>query len=264
MLSIFLLTALLGALVGLLAGLLGIGGGLVIVPVLVVLLPAFAVVPAEHAMLVAIATSLASIIITSLSSVRAHHKRNNVSWHIAVPVMLGAGTGALLVGYLAHNLSGKTLQLIFGVAVGLLALRMLSAQSATGKLPLPAKPLLAVLSALLGSFAALLGIGGGALIVPMLNYFSVDMRRAIGCAAASGIAIAVFGTLGYVSAGWQYYSLQQGFIGYIYLPALLGVISTSVFTTSVGATLTQRLPVLTIKRVFGVFLLLVAARMILT
>jgi uncharacterized membrane protein YfcA len=235
--------------VGLLAGLLGIGGGLIIVPVLVVLLPAFDVIPAEHAMVVAIATSLASIIITSVSSVRAHHKRNNVSWSIALPVMLGAGLGALLVGYLAHNLTGKTLQLIFGVAVGLLALRMLISRSAVGKAALPGLILLGSLAALLGSFAALLGIGGGALIVPMLNYFSVD--------------IAVFGTLGYVSAGWQHYQLSAGFIGYIYLPALLGVISTSIFTTSIGASLTQKLPVITIKRVFGIFLLVVSARMIL-
>jgi uncharacterized membrane protein YfcA len=95
----------------------------------------------------------------------------------------------------------------------------------------------------------------------VLNYFSVDMRRAIGCAAASGIAIAVFGTLGYVIAGWQHYRLADGFIGYIYLPALLGIVATSVFTAPLGARLAQTLPVLTIKRVFGVFLLLVSAKM---
>ena len=88
------------------------------------------------------------------------------------------------------------------------------------------------------------------------------MRRAIGCAAASGIAIAIFGTLGYVIAGWQHYQLADGFVGYIYLPALLGIVSTSVFTAPVGARLAQKLPVLMIKRVFGVFLLLVGARMI--
>ena len=96
----------------------------------------------------------------------------------------------------------------------------------------------------------------------LLNYFSVEMRQAIGCAAASGIAIAVFGTLGYVIAGWRHYQFEQGFIGYIYLPALLGIVLTSAFTAPLGAKMTQRLPVLTIKRVFGVFLLLVSAKMI--
>ncbi|GAB58485.1 sulfite exporter TauE/SafE family protein [Rheinheimera nanhaiensis] len=264
MLSIIAITLILGALVGFLAGLLGIGGGLVVVPALVILLPLFNIVPAEQAILIAIATSLASIIITATSSVYAHHRWGNVPWSIAGAVMLGAAIGAWCVGYLAHHISGALLKDIFGAAVLLLALRMLGSRSAVGKRSLPKGPILAAVSALLGGLASLLGIGGGALFVPVLNYFSVDMRRAIGCAAASGIAIAVFGTLGYVIAGWQHYQLSDGFIGYIYLPALLGIVSTSVFTAPVGAKLAQRLPVLMIKRVFGVFLLLVGARMILS
>ncbi len=262
MLSIILLTMLLGALAGFLAGLLGIGGGLVIVPVLVMLLPAFDVVPAGQAILVAVATSLGSIIITATSSVYAHHRWGNVPWSLAIVVMAGAALGAWSVGYLAHNLSGRVLQMIFGVAVLLLGLRMLGSGAATGKQPLPARGIVLAISAVLGGLASLLGIGGGALFVPVLNYFSVDMRRAIGCAAASGIAIAIFGTLGYVSAGWQHYPLSQGFIGYIYLPALLGIVAASVFTAPLGARMTQHLPIQTIKRVFGVFLLLVSAKMI--
>ncbi|MGP9801524.1 sulfite exporter TauE/SafE family protein [Rheinheimera sp. NSM] len=261
MLTIILLALLLGALVGFLAGLLGIGGGLVIVPVLVMLLPAYGVVPADHAILVAVATSLGSIIVTATSSVYAHHRWGSVPWSIAGGIMTGAAIGAWSVGYLAHNISGAVLQLIFGVAVLLLALRMLGSRSTLGKKPLPGKGVVVMLSAVLGGIASLLGIGGGALFVPVLNYFSVDMRRAIGCAAASGIAIALFGTLGYVIAGWQHYRLAEGFIGYIYLPALLGIVTTSVFTAPLGARLTQTLPVLTIKRVFGVFLLLVSAKM---
>ncbi len=262
MLTVILISALIGCLAGFLAGLLGIGGGLVIVPVLVVLLPALGVVSSEEIMVVAIATSLASIIITSGSSIRAHHKRNNVSWSLAATVMFGAGMGAGIVGLVAHHINGATLKVFFGVAVFLLALRMLGSRAVLGRALLPAKPLLAAISAVLGAIAALMGIGGGALVVPVLNYFSVDMRRAIGCAAASGIAIAVFGTLGYVIAGWQHYLLSDGFLGYIYLPALMGIVSTSVFTATLGAAMTQRLPVLTIKRVFGVFLMLVAARMV--
>lgn len=264
MLTIIAITLLLGALVGFLAGLLGIGGGLVIVPVLVMLLPAFDIVPAGQAILVAIATSLASIIITATSSVLAHHRWGNVPWSVAGAIVTGAAIGAWSVGYLAHNISGAVLQMIFGVAVLLLALRMLGSRSAVGIRSLPGPGVITAISAVLGGIASLLGIGGGALFVPMLNYFSVDMRRAIGCAAASGIAIAVFGTLGYVIAGWQHYQLSDGFIGYIYLPALLGIVTTSVFTAPLGAKLAQQLPVLTIKRVFGIFLLLVAAKMILS
>jgi len=146
----------------------------------------------------------------------------------------------------------------------LLSLRMLGSRSAVGKKTLPGTASIVSMSAFLGGIASLLGIGGGALFVPVLNYFSIDMRRAIGCAAASGIAIAVFGTLGYVVAGWQHYQFADGFVGYIYLPALLGIVTTSVFTAPLGAKLTVKLPVLTIKRVFGIFLLLVAAKMMLS
>lgn len=263
MLTIIATTLLLGAIVGFLAGLLGIGGGLIVVPVLVSLLPALGIVPAEQAILVAIATSLASIIVTATSSVLAHHRWGNVPWATAAVIMAGAAVGAWLVAYLAHNISASVLQLLFGIAVLILALRMLGSRSAIGKKPLPGAALLGAISAALGGLASLLGIGGGALFVPMLNYYSVDMRRAIGCAAASGIAIAAFGSLGYVIAGWQHYQLAEGFVGYIYLPALFGIACTSAFTAPLGAKLTQRLPVLTIKRVFGVLLLLIAAKMML-
>ncbi len=262
MLSIFIITLLLGAAVGFLAGLLGIGGGLVVVPVLVMLLPAFDVVTQADAILIAVATSLASIIITATSSVRAHHKMDNVPWHIAKPVVVGAAIGAWCVGYFAHHVGGEALELIFGIAMLLLAFRMLGSRSVLGSKALPGGGATGAISVVLGGLASLLGIGGGALFVPVLNYYSVDMRRAIGCAAASGIAIAIFGTLGYVIAGWRHYQFEQGFVGYIYLPALLGIVSTSVFTAPLGARMTQRLPLLTVKRVFGVFLLLVSAKMI--
>lgn len=262
MLSIFVVSLFLGAVVGFLAGLLGIGGGLLIVPVMVMLLPAFSIVPPADAILVAVATSLASIIVTATSSVRAHHKMGNVPWNIAGPIAFGAAIGAWGIGYLAHFIGGDILQVVFGVAVLLLASRMLGSRSVLGSKSLPSRGVMAVISASLGGLASLLGIGGGALFVPVLNYYSVDMRRAIGCATASGIAIAVFGTLGYVIAGWRHYQFEQGFVGYIYLPALLGIVSTSVFTAPLGAQMTQRLPVLTVKRIFGVFLLLVSVKMI--
>lgn len=261
MLIFIIITLLLGALVGFLAGLLGIGGGLIVVPALVMLLPAFDIVPADQAILVAIATSLASIIITASSSVLAHHRWGNVPWSIASAIMVGAALGAWAVGYLAHNISAHVLQMIFSIAVLLISVRMLASRATEGKKPMPGSAIMIAISALLGGIASLLGIGGGALFVPMLNHFSLDMRRAIGCAAASGIAIAVFGSLGYVIAGWQHYQLSDGFVGYIYIPALLGIVATSVFTAPLGAKLTQRLPVLTMKRVFGVLLLLIAVKM---
>ncbi|MDP4535849.1 sulfite exporter TauE/SafE family protein [Alkalimonas collagenimarina] len=261
MLTIIFISILMGAVVGLLAGLLGIGGGLIVVPILVILLPAYGIVAPEHAMLVAIATSLGSIMITATSSIRAHHKWGNIPWPLASRIMLGASIGAWCVGYLAHLVDGVWLQRIFAVAVTLIALRMLGSRSVIGKRALPGNAVVVWVSGVLGGLASLLGIGGGALFVPVLNYYSVDMKRAIGCAAASGVAIAVFGTLGYVIAGWQSYQLSDGFLGFIYLPAMFGIIVTSVFTAPIGARLTQQLPVLKIKRFFGVFLMAVALRM---
>jgi uncharacterized protein len=262
LLTVILITLAIGTVVGFLAGLIGIGGGLIIVPALVMLLPAYGIIEPENAMLVAIATSLASIIVTATSSVIAHHRQGNVPWSIATAVLIGAALGALLVGYFAHHVSGEILKLVFAVAVLLLSLRMLGSRSTLGSKALPSKGWLGLVSAILAGMASLLGIGGGALFVPMLNYFSVDIRRAIGCAAASGIAIAIFGSIGYVLAGWKHYSLAEGFIGYIYLPVLVGIVTTSVFMAPIGARLTNRLPVLVIKRVFGVFLILVSAKML--
>lgn len=161
MLVIFAATLLLGALVGFLAGLLGIGGGLVIVPALVMLLPAFDIVPPTDAIFVAVATSLSSIIMTSTSSVRAHHKFGNVDWSMATPVAVGAAIGAWFVGYFAHHIGSDALQLIFGIAVLLIALRMLGSRSAVGSKLLPAKAVLGSLSALLGAWPAYWGSVAG-------------------------------------------------------------------------------------------------------
>ncbi len=264
MLTFFLICMMLGALAGLLAGLLGIGGGLVIVPLLTLLLPLYHIVPAEHVMLVAVATSLATIVITCASSTRAHHRLHNIPWQLAPAVLTGAAAGALLVGSFAYLVNGRVLQLFFGIAVALIGLRMLFSQAASGVRVLPAKPVLAIISAVLASIASLLGIGGGALYVPVLNFFSVNMRRAIGLAAVTGLVIAIFAVIGYVSSGWSYYSFADGFVGFVYLPAVVAVVSTSMLAAPLGAKLTQKLPVLRIKRIFGLFLLVVSAKMILS
>lgn len=260
-LTFILICMALGALAGLLAGLLGIGGGLVIVPLLTVLLPLYGIVPAEHVMLVAVATSLATIVITCSSSTRAHHRLHNIPWRLAPAVLLGAAAGALTVGSFAHLVNGQFLQWFFACAVALIGLRMIFSQMASGLRSLPTRPVLALISAFLASIASLLGIGGGALYVPMLNFFSVDMRRAIGLAAVSGLVIAIFAVIGYVSSGWSYYAFADGFVGFVYLPAVAAVVSTSMLAAPLGAKLTQVLPVLGIKKIFGLFLLLVSAKM---
>ena len=266
LLLLIIYCALLGSGVGFLAGLLGIGGGLVIVPVLSIILLHFEVLPVEQAVIVAIATSLASILFTSTSSAIAHHKNGNVPWVLAPWIMTGVALGALISGFLAALLPGDTVRVVFAFSVVLIAMKMFyssTKKSTASKRQMPNKSLLTFFTTLTGGLSAMIGIGGGALLVPLLTFFSIDIRKAIGCASACGIVIALFGSIGYISSGSTYFALEQGFAGFVYLPALLGIICTSWFTAPLGAKSTHHLPVSVIKKIFAVLLLVVAANMLL-
>ncbi|MCO7198961.1 sulfite exporter TauE/SafE family protein [Pseudoalteromonas sp. OANN1] len=261
---IVVLCALLGCAVGFLAGLLGIGGGLLIVPILSVILTKFNVIPTDQVVLVAIATSLASIIFTSTSSAKAHHKNDNVPWHIAPWVMLGVAVGALGSGFAAVMLPEKLVRIIFVVSVVGIALKMAwsSRRPPQSTRVIPQGPILAMLTSVTGALSAMIGIGGGALIVPLLTFFSVDMKKAIGCASASGIVIAIFGSFGYIASGSQHVDIEHGFLGFVYLPALFGIVATSWFMAPIGAKATHHLPVTTIKKVFAALLIIIAGNML--
>ena len=263
LLLLILYCALLGSGVGFLAGLLGIGGGLIIVPVLSSILLHFEVLPSEQVVVAAIATSLASILFTSTSSAIAHHKNGNVPWDLAPWVMIGVAFGALISGFMAALLPEKVVRLVFAVSVVLIALKMfLSSKNDSPKeRQMPNKGLLTILTTITGGLSAMIGIGGGALLVPLLTFFSLDMKKAIGCASACGIVIALCGSIGYISSGSTHFALADGFAGFVYLPALLGIVCTSWFTAPLGAKSTQSLPVSTIKKIFAVLLLAMAVKM---
>ncbi|KGJ95177.1 sulfite exporter TauE/SafE family protein [Colwellia psychrerythraea] len=265
LLLLIIYCALLGSGVGFLAGLLGIGGGLVIVPVLSSILLHFEVLPPEQVVIVAIATSLASILFTSTSSAIAHHKNGNVPWDLAPWIMTGVALGALISGFMAALLPGNVVRIVFAVSVVLIALKMLysSTKSDSAKvLKMPSKGLLTFFTTITGGLSAMIGIGGGALLVPLLTFFSLDMKKAIGCASACGIVIALFGSIGYISSGSTHFALEDGFAGFVYLPALLGIVCTSWFTAPIGAKATHALPVPLIKKIFAALLLVMAANMI--
>ncbi|NOU50453.1 sulfite exporter TauE/SafE family protein [Pseudoalteromonas sp. JBTF-M23] len=260
---LFFYCAILGSGVGFLAGLLGIGGGLVIVPILSSILLHFAILPAEQVVIAAIATSLASILFTSTSSALAHHKNGNVPWSIAPWIMTGVALGALVSGFMAALLPEHVVRIIFAVTVLLIAIKMFlsSKNSAPKERTLPNKAVLTLFTTLTGGLSAMIGIGGGALLVPLLTFFSIDMKKAIGCASACGIVIALFGTIGYISAGSTQFNLADGFAGFVYLPALAGIVCTSWFTAPLGAKATHHLPVSSIKKIFAVLLVVMAVNM---
>lgn len=264
LLLLFLYCALLGCGVGFLAGLLGIGGGLVIVPILSSILLHFETLPSEQVVVVAIATSLASILFTSTSSAIAHHKNGNVPWDLAPWIMTGVALGALFSGFIAALLPEKTVRLVFSISVVLIALKMFyssTKKESSTERKVPNKGILTVFTTITGALSAMIGIGGGALLVPLLTFFSVDMKKAIGCASACGIVIALCGSVGYISSGSAYFSLEDGFAGFVYLPALLGIVCTSWFTAPMGARSTNHLPVSTIKKIFAALLLVIAVKM---
>ncbi|MBB1469097.1 MULTISPECIES: sulfite exporter TauE/SafE family protein [unclassified Pseudoalteromonas] len=264
LIMLILYCALLGSGVGFLAGLLGIGGGLVIVPVLSIILLHFEILPAEQVVIAAIATSLASILFTSTSSAIAHHKNGNVPWTLAPWVMTGVALGALISGFIAALLPEQIVRLVFAVTVVLIAIKMFvsNKRKPSVERDMPNKGVLTIMTTITGGLSAMIGIGGGALLVPLLMFFSVDMKKAIGCASACGIVIALFGSIGYISSGSGHFALEDGFAGFVYLPALFGIICTSWFTAPLGAKATHHLPVTLVKKIFAALLLVTAVKMI--
>ncbi len=252
---------LLGAVVGVMAGLLGIGGGLIIVPALVFILQHVLHIDVEHGMPIAIATSLSTVIFTGLSAARTHFKLGNIDSDLVFVCALGIAVGAILGAQFAALISGVTLQRVFAALVIFIALRMMFGRNKSSQHQLK-KPLLAGIGGFTGFVSALMGIGGGALLVPALVWFQVNIKKAIGCASLCGVVIAVFGTLSFIYSGYNKEYLPDYSLGYVYLPATLGIVLTSMFTAPLGAKLTNSLDTQKIKRIFAIFLVIVSIRLI--
>ncbi|NVJ59035.1 MAG: sulfite exporter TauE/SafE family protein [Gammaproteobacteria bacterium] len=247
-----------GGLAGLLAGLLGIGGGFVIVPALILVLP-MSGVPEAIVMHVAIGTSLATICVTSISSFSAHHKRGSVNWQYFRLLTPGIVLGAIGSGLIADYLSSQWLGAIFGIGAILMAVQILLARQPSSAQEHQNKTLLFSSSAAIGCASGLVGIGGGSLVVPLMLRFGQSITRAVGTAAACGLPLAVAGAVSYAIVGWDR-EFSQLAIGYIYLPAFLGIILTSILTAPLGARLAHWLPAEQLKKVFAAFLLIIGIR----
>ncbi|WP_325893825.1 sulfite exporter TauE/SafE family protein [Grimontia sp. NTOU-MAR1] len=252
---------LLGGVVGLLAGLLGIGGGLIVVPALSVLLP-WAGIAGNLVMPMALATSLASIVVTSSSSAYTHYRLGNVQPSVTRTLLPGILLGGLLGSGIADRMPTEYLPKVFGAIVLLLALQMALSLRVKSARPLPSTLGSMTSGTAIGMIASLAGIGGGSLTVPYLHYHGVEMRKAIGSASLCGVFLAFSGVIGFIFFGLnQPEALPPYSVGYVYLPALIGIVVTSVMTTRYGARLATQLPTPIIKRVFAVFLLVVGASM---
>ncbi|MDO8419081.1 MAG: sulfite exporter TauE/SafE family protein [Rubrivivax sp.] len=252
----------LGATAGFLAGLLGIGGGMMLVPVLTLLLSQRGV-ESGHAVKMAIATSMATILFTSLSSVRAHHRLGAVRWDLVATLAPGIVLGGLTAGAGAFAvLKGQGLALFFAVFIGWSAVRMLRDRPARPGRPLPGRPGQTAVGAAIGFASGLLGAGGAFLSVPFMTWCNVPLRQAVGTSAALGFPIAAASTLGYTLSGWHAPSALPGAVGYFYLPALAVLSLASISLAPLGARTAQRIDVRWLKRLFAVLMLGLAATML--
>lgn len=251
-----------GALSGVLAGLLGIGGGVVIVPVLILMF-SYQGMPAEWVPHLAVGTSLATIVGTGAASVRAHHHRGAVRWDLvralAPGIVIGAGFGALSAGWLPADWL-KRIFALFLLLVGYRMIRHHSGQQRVGRLPAP--PGLLAVGTGIGTLSSLVGIGGGSLTVPFLSRSGIAMPSAVATASACGVPLALVGACGFALMGWGHAGLPDASTGFVYWPAVACIWLTSVPTAPLGARLAHSLPVGQIKRLFGLLLLLVAVRLI--
>lgn len=248
---IYLLT---GAFVGFFAGLLGIGGGLIMVPVLITVFTAQDF-PADRIIHMALGTTMATIIFTSIASLRTHHQHGAVDWPIVKNVTPGIFLGTLGGATLAGSMTGQLLSIIFVIFIFYAATQILLQFRPSPMFQLPGRIGLLLAGAVIGALSSLVAIGGGLLSVPFLTLCKIKLQRAIGTAAAIGFPIALAGTIGYVANGlMQSETLPNDSLGYIYLPALIWLVSASMLTAPLGARLTHSTKTAILRTIFVVLL----------
>lgn len=260
LLGIGLLVA--GAVAGVLAGLLGVGGGIIIVPVLLEL---FAITGVDVAVRthLAVGTSLATIIATSISSIRSHHKRGSVDWSLWRLLGPSVAVGVVLGTLTASQSPGSVLALTFaGVALAAAAYLILFPDGISQGERRPGGPVISTCGVLIGALSTMIGIGGGTMTVPTLVFFGTPVRRAIGTSAAVGLIIALIGCVGFVVAGYNKPGLPPLSLGYVSLVGFAAIVPMTVLTAPIGAWLAHRLSPILVKRLFAGFLVIAAIRLI--
>jgi len=265
MLTAWLLYIGTGAFAGILAGLLGVGGGLVIVPMLNFVFH-MVLLPENYIQHLALGTSLASIMFTSVSSLRAHHQRGAVLWPIVKAITPGILVGTFLGSKLAAHLSSRFLSGFFVVFLYYVATQMILNMKPKASRQVPGAVGMFGAGGVIGGVSSLVGIGGGTLSVPFMTWCNVALHTCIGTSAAIGFPIAVAGTAGYIVNGLDAAlpGISEGYLGFIYLPALVGVALASIVTAPLGAKLAHSLPVGRLKKIFAALLVIMGTKMLWT
>lgn len=260
-----------GAFAGILAGLFGIGGGMIIVPALIYIFTKQGL-PEAALTHIGIGTSLATIIVTSISSLRAHNSRGAVNWNVWKRMAPGLVAGSLIGAGITSFINGNSLQVIIGIGAFLVGLKMLFMKNKTlevndfSKLPSPIGQ--TGLGGFIGLVSAIFGIGGGTLTVPLLSNYGLKIQNAVGTSAACGLPIASAGAIGFLFFG-QFInadikeSLPNGILGFVHIYAFICVSLASFFTARIGAKIAHKLPAATLKKAFAILLLIVGVKLIL-
>ena len=251
----------LGLVVGFMAGLLGIGGGGIMVPVLTSIFLAQGV-PVEQVVHMALGTSMASIVITSFASMRAHHKKGAVMWNVVKYMAGGVVIGTFTATFLATYMKSAQLAIFFSIFMAYVSIQM-----AIDKKPKPSRELSAPSSlfsvgSLIGIVSALVSIGGGSLTVPYLVWQNIDLKKAIATSAAIGFPLSIAGTIGYIVNGMMQQSSSELMLGFVYLPGVVLISIVSYFTAPLGAKMAHTLPVAKLKKIFALLLMILSIKML--
>ncbi|WP_439134608.1 sulfite exporter TauE/SafE family protein [Pseudomaricurvus sp.] len=260
MLTTLIVFAVVGVAAGLIAGLFGLGGGVVMVPAMIYTFGVLAF-PQEVTVHLAVGTSLACIVVTASVASWTHWQKGAVDVSLLKPLVPGVIVGAWLGGMVAAQLAGHALKLAFAVFLIFVAITMLKAVSAEGGKS-PGRVKLGLAAVVIGGFSSLFGVGGGSMTVPYLRFCGVAMARAVATSAALGLPIALSGAISYMVQGWNQADLPPWSLGYVYLPAFLGLVVCSAPASRLGAKLAHRLPSERLQKAFAVVLLLVAAQLL--
>jgi uncharacterized protein len=250
----------LGAFVGFLAGLLGIGGGFTMVPVLAEIFERQGI-GTSHLLSLAIGTSAAAIVFSALASANAHHRRGAVVWPIVAAMAPGLVVGSLLGPQIASALPMRVMAAIFGSFTWFTAIRMLSSKPPKTLRDLPGKPAMFAVGTAIGLAAGMVGTGGAFLSVPFMTRCNVKVHNAVATSAAIGLPVAIASAIGYVFAGWSVTDLPRYSIGYVYLPAMAGIVAMSMLFAPLGARVAHAWPVRRLRKAFSLMMWVLGAWM---
>lgn len=257
----YLAYLLLGAFVGIFAGMFGIGGGAILVPVLLFLFDAQHF-PSDNLLHLALGTSMATIIFTSLASLRKHHQHGAVNWRVVRDITPGILIGTAIGALFATSASPRFMGIFFALFVYFAATQILLDKRPHASRQLPGIAGMTATGIFTGWLSSMVSIGGGTVVVPFLLWCNVALRNAIGTSAAIGFPVAIGGTAGYIFTGMNISTLPEHTIGFVYLPALFWVALASVITAPLGAKATHRMKVGVLRKMFALLMIALATKLL--